>query len=75
MRSTEIETMARQVNVKMKDFVKAVKAAGFVPAKGGGKGSHAKWVKAGSVPIVCPTHAKEVPFYVVKQAKAAGVVI
>lgn len=58
--------------VKAKVFVKALKKAGFEAVKGGGKGSHAKWARGNEV-VIFPTHGKEVPFYVVKQARALGV--
>ena len=58
-------------NVKVKDFVRKVTQAGWVevPKKGG----HRKFVKKGAPVLEFPKQGKEVPFYAVKQAEAAGV--
>ena len=58
--------------MKFKAYLKAIKKAGFVEVKGGGKGGHEKYAK-GNVTLIVPSHGKEVPGYVVKQAIEAGV--
>jgi predicted RNA binding protein YcfA (HicA-like mRNA interferase family) len=61
--------------VNHKAFFKACRKAGGVVDKSGGKGSHVK-VRFPSGALTVPTHgksAKDVPFYVLKQARALGV--
>jgi predicted RNA binding protein YcfA (HicA-like mRNA interferase family) len=61
--------------MQRKAFIKACKAAGGVWDAKGGKGSHAK-VRFAAGSLTVPTHgkwSKEVPPYVLKQARAFGV--
>jgi predicted RNA binding protein YcfA (HicA-like mRNA interferase family) len=69
------EIKPKEAIMRVKAFKRAVKAAGGVWDAKGGKGSHAKVRFAGGS-LTVPTHgkaAKDVPFYVLKQAKAFGV--
>jgi len=57
--------------MKLREAIKALEEIGFKEVKGGGKGSHRKYEKAGERPITLPSHDKEISRIVEKTVKKA----
>ncbi|SJZ46599.1 HicA toxin of toxin-antitoxin [Pilibacter termitis] len=55
----------------VREAEKILKSLGFVEIKGGGKGSHRKFAKAGVRPITLTSHNKEVSLAVEKTVRKA----